>query len=89
MDTTEERLSNRKEVDGMDMTGKYVVVDTEERLLNRTKVKGIDLGWVERVHDGVVMPQHSLQETMTYLSVITDECSCIIEEYRLYFLINR
>jgi hypothetical protein len=38
------------------MVGKHMVVDREERLSNWTEVEGMDLGWVERVHGGVVMP---------------------------------
>jgi hypothetical protein len=58
MDTMEEHLSNRMKVEGMDIAGKHMVVDKEERVSNRAEVEGMDLGWVERVHGGVMMPQH-------------------------------
>jgi hypothetical protein len=62
MDTTEEHLSNRLEVEGMDMGDKHMVVDTEERLSNRTEMEGMNLGRVERVHGCVVMPQHWIDD---------------------------
>jgi hypothetical protein len=47
MDTTEERMSNRSEVEGMDMIGNCMMEDTM-----------MDSVQVERVHKGVVMVKH-------------------------------
>jgi hypothetical protein len=47
MDTMEERLLNRPEMEGMDMMDNHMVEDTM-----------MDLVQVERVHGGVVMTKH-------------------------------
>jgi hypothetical protein len=47
MDTMEERLLNRPEMEGMDMMDNHMVEDTM-----------MDLVQVERVHGGVVMMKH-------------------------------
>jgi hypothetical protein len=47
MDTMEERMLNRPEMEGMDMMDNHMVEDTT-----------MDLVQVERVHGGVVMMKH-------------------------------
>jgi hypothetical protein len=47
MDTMEERMLNRPEMEGMDMMDNHMVEDTM-----------MDLVQVERVHGGVVMMKH-------------------------------